>query len=342
MSDARMTALVVSQPNCFEVREVARPIPGPDEALVRVRYSAICGSDLKLIRGRMEEIVFPLIPGHEWSGEVVEAPRAFRRFVGRPVVSDILQACGACEDCARGYRNLCSALTEPGISVDGAYAQYILVKAKQLYLLPAALPPERACMVEPLSVVLYAMQRLRLEGGERILIFGGGAIGQLLAQVVRLAGASRVVLVDHHDERLEVARRLGADVVVNPKKNNLKEFLSDHQELKPELVFEASGSAWAFRECLEIVRPGGRVGVIGYAGRDKIAIEPAVFMRKLLQLRGVLSPTGSWDRAIDLLANQSVRVDPLLTHRFPLVRFAEGFDLAERRVDGVLRVVIEP
>ena len=337
-----MTALVVSKPSCFEVREVARPIPGPDEALVKVRYSAICGSDLKLIRGRMEDIVFPLIPGHEWSGEVVEAPRAFSHMVGRPVVSDLLQACGACEDCARGYRNLCSSLTEPGISVDGAYAQYVLVKAKQLYLLPAALAAERACMVEPLSVVLYALQRLTLEGGERVLIFGGGAIGQLLAQVVRLAGASRVVLVDHHDERLEVARQLGADMIVNPKKINLKECLSDHPEMKPDLVFEASGSAWAFRDCLEIVRSGGRVGVIGYAGRDKVAIEPAVFMRKLLQVRGVLSPAGSWERAIDLLTNETVSVDPLLTHRLPLARFAEGFDLAERRADGALRVVIEP
>lgn len=342
MSDARMTALVVSKPNCFEVREVARPVPGQDEALVRVRYSAICGSDLKLIRGGMEDIVFPLIPGHEWSGEVVEAPRAFRHLIGRPVVSDILQACGTCEECARGCRNLCSALTEPGISVDGAYAQYVLVKAKQLYALPATLQMERACMVEPLCVVLYALERLALEGGERVLIFGGGAIGQLLAQVVRLAGASRVVLVDHHDERLDVARQLGVDMVINPRKIDLKECLSDHPELKPDLVFEASGSASAFGYCLDVVRPGGRVGVIGYAGRDKVAIEPAIFMRKLLQVRGVLSPMGSWERAIDLLANRTVCVDTLLTHRFPLMRFAEGFNLAAHRADGAVRVVIEP
>lgn len=341
-SDMSMTAVVVSAANSFEVREVKRPAPKPDEVLVRVRHSAICGSDVRLIGGRMEDIAFPLIPGHEWSGEVVEAPRAFGHLVGRPVVSDILQSCGECAHCSCAYRNLCEELVEPGISADGGYAEYIAVKAHHVKPLPAGLPLGRACMVEPLSVVIYALERLQIEPGDRVLVMGGGGIGQLLAQAVRTAGAERVVVADHHRPRLEIARQLGADHVINPRETDLVEFFLDQPSLRPTVAFEASGSARAFRQCLDVIEPAGRVGVIGYAGREAVAVEPSVFMRKLLQVRGVLSPMGSWERAIDMLEREEVRVDPLLTHRLPLSRFAEGLELAASRADGVVRVVIEP
>lgn len=337
-----MSALVVSAPNRFEVREVRRPVPRSDEALVRVVHSAICGSDLKLFQGKMEDIRFPLVPGHEWSGEVVEVSGMFQHLLGRPVVSDILQACEQCDSCRAGYRNLCDGLVEPGISVDGGFAQFVTVRAKYLKPLPPELPLKNACMVEPLSVVLYALKRLDLEGGESVLIIGAGAIGLLLTQVARLFGAAQIVVADHHDARLAVARQLGADQVINAHNEDLVTWFLDRPSLKPNVVFEASGSAYAFAQALEVTRPAGRIAVIGYAGRERVSIAPAVFMRRLLQVRGVLSPMAEWEQAIDLLARKSVRADALLTHRFPLNRFAEAFDLFGNRADGIIRAVIEP
>src|SRR6185503_15786545 len=110
-----------------------------------------------------EDIAFPLIPGHEWSGEVVAAPPRFKHLLGRPVVSDILQGCNQCLNCVRGYRNLCRKLVEPGISANGGFAEYVVVRGEYVQALPDSLPISLACMVEPLAVVLYALKRLPLE-----------------------------------------------------------------------------------------------------------------------------------------------------------------------------------
>lgn len=340
MSATKMAAVVVAKPGCYQVREVPRPTPKPDEVLVRVLHSAVCGSDLRLIKGVMEDIAFPLIPGHEWSGEVVEAPRRFQHLIGQHVVSDILQSCKQCANCIRGYSNLCRKLVEPGISTNGGFAEYVAVRGEYVHALPPTLPVSLACMVEPLAVVLYALRLLPLEGGECVLIFGGGGIGQLLAQAVRLAGAAKVIVVDHHDERLAVALQLKADIVLNPRKAALASVLTGNSI--PDLVFEACGDATAFRDCLDVVKDGGRVGVIGYSGNQSVTIKPTIFMRKLLGVQGVLSPTGTWFEAIDLLSARKIEVEPLLTHRMPLERFADAFTLAASRTDGVIRVVLEP
>ncbi|MBS1807428.1 MAG: alcohol dehydrogenase catalytic domain-containing protein [Acidobacteria bacterium] len=342
MTSEKMTAVVVTAPGQFEIRDVAVPVPGPDDVLIRVHHSSICGSDLRLIKGSMEDINFPLIPGHEWSGEVVEAPERYQHLVGQLVVSDILQSCDSCRFCLRGYRNLCDGLDEPGISVNGAFAEYIIVRARNVYSLPIGLPTLNACMVEPLSVVLYALELLPVNCGERVAIFGGGGIGQLLAQAVKIAGASKVVIIDHHDERLSIAKKLGADEVINSLRTDPVLALSGDSELGPDLVFDAAGNAEAFLSSLEVVNSGGRVGVIGYSGRQEISIRPTTFMRKLIQVQGVLSPTSSWTKAIDLISRQEVKVGPLLTHQMPLKKFPMAFKMMSDRAEGIIRPVLQP
>jgi 2-desacetyl-2-hydroxyethyl bacteriochlorophyllide A dehydrogenase len=334
-----MRALVAEAPGRFEVREVRDPERRSDEVVVKVAHCTICGSDIKLLRGAMGDIRFPLVPGHEWSGVVAEAPAAFRHLVGRPVVADILQACGGCRYCNSGRHNLCADLEEPGLSLDGAFAEYVAVKASQLHPLPESLPLREACLIEPLAVVLYALRRVPVAAGERVAILGGGGIGQLLVQAVLRSGAASVAVVDPHPERRSLALRLGAALALPPEEAGL---LWEDEDRRPEVVFDAAGRAEAFRTALEIAAPGGRVGAIGYSGSEAIAIEPSIVMRKLLDIRGVLSPTGTWDEAVDLVARGGIQTGPLLTHDLPLAEFSTAFQLAEERRDGAVRVAVQP
>jgi 2-desacetyl-2-hydroxyethyl bacteriochlorophyllide A dehydrogenase len=334
-----MRALLAEAPNRFAVEDVREPERRSDEVLVRVSYCTICGSDVKLLRGAMGDIRFPLVPGHEWSGVVVEAPPAYRHLVDRPVVADILQACGGCRYCASGRHNLCPDLEEPGLTLDGAFAEYVAVKVQQVHLLPESIPLREACVIEPLAVVLYALRRLPVAEGERVAILGGGGIGQLLVQAAARAGASSVVLVDPHPERRALARQLGATRVLAPEEIAV---LQEDETLLPDLVFDAAGHAEAFRTALEIAAPGGRIGAIGYSGSQVVAIEPSIVMRKLLDIRGVLSPTGTWDEAVDLVARGEFKAAPLVTHDLPLDDFPRGFQLAAERLDGAIRVAIRP
>jgi 2-desacetyl-2-hydroxyethyl bacteriochlorophyllide A dehydrogenase len=341
MSTAVMKALVVTAPNEYSVVEVPRPIPQPGEALVKVSSCAICGSDVTIIRGEMEDIRFPLIPGHEWAGHVVSG-QGLPDLEERPVVSNLLQSCRRCGWCDDELPNLCRDLTEPGISVNGAYAEYLVVRARDIIALPHDLPVSRACMVEPLAVALYAVSRVPVSPRNRVIIFGAGGIGQLLLQVCLLRGAETVVVVDHHDARLAVARALGATAVVNSSCEEVAARFCDDAMQRPDTGFEACGNPEAFCQLLDIIEPAGRIGLVGYSGTKRATFEPSIIMRKMLDIRGVLSPTGTWDKAIELLRSGRVHVESILTHRFPLSEFPSAFELAANRSDGAIRVVTQP
>jgi threonine dehydrogenase-like Zn-dependent dehydrogenase len=336
-----MNALVVRSPDEFGVEQIPVPLPTKDEALIKVFDCAICGSDITLIRGHMEDIRFPLVPGHEWSGEVIDAPES-PGLVGKRVISNLLQNCKHCLWCHRRLPNLCPNLTEPGISVSGAYAQYMTVRAREVIPLPDDMPLSVACLVEPLAVVLYALRRTPIELGDHVIIFGGGGIGQLLSQACRASGAAKVVVVDHHPARIQMALRMGADAAINGNETDVGQFLKSRPELTPNVGFEACGNPDAFARLLDIIEPAGRVGVIGYSGNRKVSIAPSIFMRKLLEVRGALSPTGTWDQAVEMIRRGAVRAAPLISHRFALSQFPQAFEIASRRADGALRVVIEP
>lgn len=332
-----MRAVYAEAAGRFDVTDLPDPEPRAGEVVVKVSHCTICGSDVKLLNGVMGDIRFPLVPGHEWSGVVVEAPPELSHLVDRPVVADILQACGGCRYCNVGQPNLCPDLVEPGLTINGAFAEYVAVEADRVHTLPDGVSLRDACLIEPLAVVLYALRRLPVRLGQRVAILGGGGIGQLLAQAVRRAGAAEVALIDPHPERRAIAERLGADTVLDPGEVGR---LTEDPESQPDLVFDVAGRAEAFRTALDLVAPGGRIAAVGYSGGDTVVIEPSVFMRKLIDVRGVLSPTGTWEEAVEHAERGTIDLASLVTHELPLADFEQGFRLAEDRSDGAIRVAI--
>ena len=337
---APMRAVVVRGPHQMALERRPRPTPGPEQVLVRVRYSACCATDFDLIDGTMpDQARYPIVLGHEWSGEVVEAPAAFQALVGQPVVADNLVTCGQCAACLAGRPNLCARMDELGFSLDGAHAGYLVTLARSVRVLPRGVSLRAAALTEPLGVALYGTQRARVGPGDRVLVLGAGPIGLLALQVSRAAGAREVWQADPRPERRALAERLGATGTLDVSHEDLTAALA-RAGVVPDVVLECSGSPAAFQGAIRTVRPGGRVGVLGYYSDERVEIRPSDIMMRDLEVIGAVCPTGTWDAAIELLATGRVDTEALVTHVLPLERFDEAYRLA-RGGPGVIKVVLE-
>jgi 2-desacetyl-2-hydroxyethyl bacteriochlorophyllide A dehydrogenase len=336
-----MRAVVLRGPRRMALERVPRPVPRADQVLVRVRYSACCATDFDLIDGTMpDQARYPIVLGHEWSGEVVEAPAAYAHLVGRPVVADNLVTCGTCPACLGGRPNLCRRMDELGFSLDGAHAEFLVTLGRSVRVLPTGLSLRAAALAEPVGVALYGVRRARVGLGDRVLVLGAGPIGLLTLQLCRAAGAVEVWSAELRPERLALAARLGASGTIDLGREDLPAALV-RLGGEPDVVMECSGSPRAFAAAIKAARPGGRVGVVGYYADERAEIRPSDIMMRDLELLGAVCPTGTWDAAVALIAGGWVDTEALVTHRFPLERFADAYEVARGGRDGAIKVMLE-
>lgn len=347
---ATMRAVVLHGPHRMALETVPRPGRRPDEVLIRVRYSACCATDFDLIDGTMpDQARYPIVLGHEWSGQVVEAPPALAHLVGRAVVAENLVTCGECGACLAGRPNLCPRMDELGFSLDGAHAEYLVTRARGVHVLPPGLSLRAAALAEPTGVALYGVRRARVGLGDRVLVLGCGPIGLLTIQLSRAAGAAEVWAADLRADRLDLATRLGAtgtfdlgslgdsgDRSAGPLATALSGV-----GLSPDVVMECSGSPKAFEAAIKVVRPGGRVGVVGYYADELAEIRPSDVMMRDLEIIGAVCPTGTWAAAVALIAQGKVDTEALVTHTFPLAGFAEAYAIARAGAPGTVKVLLE-
>lgn len=335
-----MHALVVESDLGMTVCDI--PVPSSDDSKVLVEISActICGSDIKLINGDMGGIQFPLVPGHEWSGVVVRGGRDCPFPRGARVVADILQCCGRCNACRRSERNLCTNLIEPGLTTQGAFAEFIAVPANTLRRLPDCIGFAEACLIEPLSVVLHALSIQPPKPGERVLVLGGGGLGLLTIGALRAMQIEEIGLIDPHEARRRAGVTYGATAVGHEWHACARE-INTALNGQPDVVYITASRASAVLDAIAACRPGGRICQIGYTGSETIALKPAEILVKELDIRAALSPTYDWESTIEFLAND-MDIEGLVTHRFALGEFVDAFDYAKNRRDGALRVMVTP
>ncbi len=349
----RMRAVVFTRPGAFEVQEVPTPEPGPGEVLLRVRACMICATDKKILDGTFAGTRFPVIPGHEMAGEVVgafaggaawDARAAEGDAAGRRVGVEVHVGCGTCERCREGLYNLClnygrreTGHAHIGFTVPGGLAEYVAVPASALHALPERVSYEEGAWTDNLGVALWALERGRMRAGDRVAVIGPGAIGLCAAQLARALGAARVTVVGHAGERLERARPF-ADAVIDQTEVQVLAGIAD-------LVVEFAGTAPAARDALRLARRGGRVVLGGATGQgvELSGVDLSTIVRGHLDVLGsVANPKGVSGRALTLLGRGRVDVRPLITHRFPLERFADAWQTFLERRDGAIRVMLIP
>lgn len=334
----------------LELVEVDIPQIKPDEVLLKVEATAICGSDLHFYNWdeyAQRKMTPPLTIGHEFAGEVVEVGREVKGFkVGDYTTADSHIACGQCAVCKIGLQHICQNLKIFGNEVDGSYAEYIAVPENSLWRLSRDVPSEIGAIMEPLG---GAVQAALIEPvtAQSVVVFGDGPIGLFAAGVASVAGASRVSLVGIVSSRLEVAKKMGANAVYNALEQSdiVEQILDETHGLGVDIVLEMSGAHSALKDAFKVIRKGGRVTLFGISPKpvQEFDFNYNVILRQV-RIRGVAG-RHMWDtwKVLDGLM-QTGKLDPrpVITDDLPLDCFDEGFKKITTGSRDALKVILRP
>ena len=316
-----------------------RPCPqvGPEEAMIREKYAGICGSDLYICSGRNPRVKPPVIPGHEFVGEIVAADSPDLKPGDRVAVEPLL-ACGRCSACRRGAYHVCRELRLLGVQVDGGFAEYVAAPVDRIVKLPEGLSLEHAVLTEPLAVAIHGLRQATLELGDRVVVLGGGPVGLLLAQAARLAGA-RVMVSEISPYRRQVAAQMGF-TVIDAAGDPVAEVLSLTGGEGADVVYEAAGAAATAAQMAQMARIKGQIVVVGVY-KELAAVDLLQISFRVQTLRGSrVYNYQDFGRAIELLAQGAIDVERTVTHVFPLEQVQEAMAAAAGEVDGV-KVILE-
>jgi len=299
-----MKAAYYAQKQNIELVDLDLPKPKKDEALIRVKYAGICGSDLHVYHGAHPTAKFPVIPGHEFVGELVELGEDAVTDIkpGEIVVAQPFSSCGVCEACISGNDNVCRDLKLLGAHKDGCFAEYVTVQAKKMYRIPGGVDLKLAALTEPLAVAVHDVRNSGLKVGQTALIIGGGPIGIFIAMVAQLAGA-QVYISEVSEFRLEFAKKMGYETL-NPMNEDFKDEIAKITKGKGfDVVYEVSGSKAGIASTTELVKVSGTILIVGMAG-EKYPVDTMAVFLKQLNLQGVrIHSQEAFSAAVDILAN---------------------------------------
>ena len=329
-----MKALTIRQPNQVDVRDVPVPAVGPGEVLVKVAACGICGTDVHILRGEYLGS-YPVVPGHEFAGEVVAVGEDVGRITGgmRVAVEPNI-ACDNCASCLSNRQNFCLNWQAVGVTRPGGMAEYVVAPEKAVFDV-GDLSFEAAAFVEPLSCVIHGIERAEIRLADRIAILGAGPIGLLLLQVARQSGAGDVTVLERQSTRGELALSLGA--------TRWLEDLTALPENTFDVVIDATGVPPVMAQTVGLSRPGGTILLFGVPPQGaELTLDAFAIFEKGLTLRSSFTSLRNSRQAVAMLQSGQVRVADLVSHRLPLTDFARGVEMIESGLDGVKKVLMVP
>ena len=334
-----MRALVKAKPERgIWLEHIDKPAIGHNDVLIRVKRTAICGTDIHIYQWddwASKTIPVPLAVGHEFSGEVVECGVEVKGFsVGDRASAEGHITCGVCRNCRAGRRHLCMNTVGVGVNRAGAFADYISVPAFNVFKLPEAISDEMASILDPLGNATHTALSFDLVG-EDVLITGAGPIGIMAVAIAKYAGARYIVITDVNDYRLELARKMGASVALNVTNGSLDQTMSDlGMEEGFDVGMEMSGVESAFRDMLRTMHHGGKIALLGIPPQE-MAIDWNQVIFKGLEIKGIYGREmfETWYKMSSMLQS-GLNVAPIITHRFPLEDYEQAFQLMESGQSG--------
>ncbi|MFC6487204.1 zinc-dependent dehydrogenase [Nitratireductor sp. GCM10026969] len=333
-----MKAAVLTAPNEIGLRTTEDPQPSPGDVLIRVRAATICGTDIRIFRGRKTAGVrYPSILGHEFAGEVIDTGGHASLKKGDRVGLCPFIACGRCHLCKRGMENLCTNGVAVGYEIDGAFAEIIRIPAQaviagNLRHLPDEMGFDEAALVEPLACVLNGQNKIGLSSADTVAVLGAGPIGLLHVQLARLRGAARIISSDPNAHRRTAALAGGADAVVDPTAENVVERMRAETDGRgADVVICAIGVPALARQATDLAAHGGRISLFAGFSKGELAEMDvnAIHYRELTITGAFGLSRRDYDRAFDMIASRRLDLRPLITHRYGLDRVHDAFARAE-------------
>lgn len=311
-----MKAAVLTAPEKLELREVPTPVPGRGEVLVKLKYCGICTLEQRLFTGAMK-IHYPIVPGHEASGVVVQAGELLYGEVkpGTPVALDLVTRCGECFFCRVGQSNLCLNRSQDGRKVLGGFAEYITVLSKQLFPIPAEVPLAEAAFAEPVACCIRSLKKIGLALAEDLLVIGAGPMG-LMHLMVALCLGARVFVSDPDRSRLELARRLGAFLTIDPRQEDLPGIIKSHTEGRGvDACIVTSPAHEALQSAVEAISKNGRINIYtSYDDKPALPVDANTVHKNEQLITGSEGRTEhDFLQAVRLICFRKVNVAPLIS-----------------------------
>ena len=350
----KMKAIVMKAANSISLEEVDLPAPNDNEALCRVEAVAICGSDIKFIKGDTIGSWPPHLPfvlGHEWAGTVAEIGRNVKNvMIGDRVAGEAHSGCGFCGNCMKGRYNLClnygneeAGHRHYGHKSTGAYAQYGVFSSKSLTRLPDNVSFAEGAILDAAGTGLHVMDQTGISAGGNVVIIGPGPIGMITAKIAKALGTSKIIMVGR-GARLEKAASLCADKVIDFEKEDVATQVMEMTDgIGADEVFECSGAEGTLNQAIHIVRKGGCIGIVGIPSPGNMeAIDNRKLIIDEIAVFGSRANPSVSARLLSLISAGRLDLRPFITHKFGMNDYEKAFDYFATRKEGALKVIIEP
>lgn len=339
----KMLAAVFKGNGVLDVEEVEMPqIVRPGDVRVKVKAAGICGSDLHVLHVPPAQYAKPgTIMGHEFYGVVDAVGEEVKQFrVGDTVVVDNIQKCHVCEYCKRGMDNLCPDAEIYGQTLPGGFAQYAVIPEAQLFPMPDTVKPDLAAQTEPLACVMNGMKKINPAPAEKVVLYGAGPIGLTFIKVLKLYGVKHLIVCEMSGERGEWAKRCGADAVVDPAKEDIRERLLKEWNGLCDIVIDAVGAGSILGQAVDLLNAGGRLLIFGQNATAMSQVPPAVITRNELKVMGTYCAHNTFPDSIDLLQDERLGLEEIVSHKLELKDILTGISLL--REQKACRVIIYP
>ena len=342
-----MKAGVLHKPRHLVVQEVPTPVPGPEDALVKVKSVGICGTDSHYWKtGSVGSFTIrePMILGHEVSGEVVEVGEAVSNLsVGDRVTIEPGAPCRKCRFCKSGRYNLCPQKRFMGDPpTNGAFAEYVSWPSDFVFEMPEDMTYDEGAMIEPLAVGVYAVNRAHITPGDIVMIMGAGPVGLMILQAALTAGAGKIIVSDTDDWRLEKAKSFGATATINAKEDVLARIQDLTKGNYVDATMEASGSREATAQAVKVTRRGGTISLVGVYETGEFTYPLLDVIMKELIVVGNIDGANVFQKSLDLMASRRFDARTLITHHLPLDDIETGFRILDEKKEHALKVLVHP
>ena len=333
-----MKAVVLHRPTSLSVEDYPQPRPGPGEVLVRVAYSGVCGTDLKIYRGDIP-VTYPLVMGHEMVGEVVEGDTSLPP--GTPVIVDPVLYCGRCYHCRVGQTHLCPNGVLLGRDRDGGFAEYVVAPSANVHPLPAGVDMRAAPLIQVLTTCLHAQRLVEIFPGEAVVVLGLGVTGQLHVQLAKARGARPVVGVTRSPWKRELAQHLGADITAGP--DEAKETVLEVTDGRgADVVIESVGKPATVAQAVDLVRVGGRVLLFGILTTQELRLPfYQLYYKEIDLVSARAAKPEDYQTGIALVRHEVVRLEPLLSRVLPLTDLERAIQRLAGDGGQDLKIVLE-
>ncbi len=345
-----MKAIRFMRPEVIEYSEIPKPELRQGEVLAEIAYAGFCATDIELLTGGMVHIkngntTYPIIPGHEWSGTIVQVGEGVRGLaVGDRITSDVSLGCGERDECRKGHYNLCPNREVIGSyrNRQGVFAQYVAVPQRHVYKIPDGLSMEEAALAEPAATAAYAVSKARIPAGAEVLVIGDGPIGQLAAQLANIQGASKVILAGSWDEKLEIAEACGIAQTINYHHEDVAARAKELTDGGPEIVIETSGSNSALTSAVQALKPTGRIVAVSWYNGAMVDVPMNTLIVKDAELVGSLASPNSFGPVLRYMAEGKLKVKPLITHVRPLEELESVVKMVRAKKEMRIKILLKP